>query len=275
MHCDMKICLIVLLLIQCGILTAQKLVEVKENNVTQVILPDDIDYFKGGFLPDDFLIEQIKNVLYITPVYAGVNTTNMSVVTKGGLYFSLSIQYNDTLTKFNYVLENKDAFYREPGKEKKNEDKTPVIRKTDIGMLAETILKEPGFIATNNTVRYKNFFFYLKGVYVQDSVIFIRLNTYNKSNIQFDYDYIAFYINAEKKRKSASVEQLQLFPKDSFGFINSLASGKSQEILFAFDKFTIGANKVLNIDLIERNGERNLSLKIDDRVLLDARKIMK
>lgn len=257
-------------------LLAGNKIEVRANNVTQVILPGEIEYFKGGFLPEDFLIEQIRNVLYITPVYAGVNKTNVCVVTKNGMYFSLDIIYNEDVATTSYLLNPSEAFYKADNTiTHYARDSTPIhqVIKDTLSRLVDNILKEEGFITTNNTVRYKNFFFFLKGIYVCDNTIFIRLNANNKSNIKFDFDYVAFYINTEKRKKNTSSEQLQLFPTKDFNFINSLESGRNQDIVFAFNKFTIGSGKILNIDLIEKDGERNLSIKIDDRLLLDAKKI--
>lgn len=45
------------------------------------------------------------------------------------------------------------------------------------------------------------------------------------------------------------------------------------EIFFEFDKFTIGKDKMLNISLVEKNGERNLELPIDNDWVIMAREV--
>lgn len=249
---------------------AQK-IQVKSNNVTQIVFPAEIEYFKGGFLPEDLMVENVKNVLFITPIYPNIKETNICIVTKEGMYFNLILSYHEQPTKQSYVLTRSDAFFFE-----KEEATTIPVKespKDTLAVLSEKILSTPGFITTGNTVRYKNFFFHLKGIYVYEQTIFIRLNAVNKSNIRFDFDYIAFYINAAKKRKNTTSEQLQLFPIRDFNYKTVLESTAAGDFIFALNKFTIGAEKSLNIDLIEKDGERNLKLKIDDKILLNAQKI--
>lgn len=250
-------------------------IEVKTNNVTQVIFPHDIDYHKGGFRPTDLLVENVKNVLFITPIHDGIAPTNLCVVTSAGMYFNVVITYNETPTRQGYVFTAQEAFYQNSSilDSLVNISKPKESPLDTLDLLANKILDIPGFINTGNTVKYKNFFFHLKGVYVNDKTIFIRLNAVNRSNIRFDFDYIAFYINIEKKKKNTTSEQLQLFPIRDFNYKNILEADQDIDFIFAFSKFTIGAEKVLNIDLLEKNGERNLKLQIDDRILLNAKPI--
>lgn len=262
---------------------AQRQIEVKENKVATLIFPDEIDYYRGGFLPDDFVIENVKNVLYITPVYPGVKNTNLTIATKKGMYFNLDISYNDRQEKFDYIILKSDAFHIDGETDKVNSSKITQIspkeeqitdNTTDtLQAIANKILAKSGYITVNNTVRYKNLFFILKGIYIYDNTIFIRLNAMNKSAVKFDFDYIAFYVGIQKSKNKTSVENLQMFPVKKFNYENTLSGGENRDMLFAFDKFTIGVDKVLNCDLLEKNGERNLTLQVNDKILLDAQKV--
>ena len=45
------------------------------------------------------------------------------------------------------------------------------------------------------------------------------------------------------------------------------------ELKFEFEKFTIGRDKLLNIEMIEKSGERNLVLEVDNDWIINAKSV--
>ena len=75
------------------------------------------------------------------------------------------------------------------------------------------------------------------------------------------------------KAKNATQESTQLFWTSVSGNDKSIPANGYQELVFEFDKFTIGKDKILNVEMMEKSGERNLVLPIDNDWVINAREV--
>lgn len=276
----MKTLYIYLISLFCSLLCyeskAQLEVELCENKVTQLIFPEEIKSSKGGYLPDDFAVNKDENIIYIQPLVENFTETNINVVTINGLYYSIFLKANYNPKTVNYVFSVDDAFYKETSlvqKKKIEKDIKEKEEKKEGNKIASKILSKEGYLSTRNTVRYKNFWLLIKGVYINDNRIFFRVMIQNKSNIIYDFDYVAFYVKATKKQKNTTDENTQYTPISIHNNCKSIKANETKELVFEFEKFTIGKKKSLYIDVLEKNGERNLSLKVSNTMILNAREI--
>lgn len=298
----------VLLFTAISVIAQTKIISLKEGKVTQIILHDNIKSFKGGFEPDNFAISIESNVLYIQPVEA-FPESNMNIITNDESYFAFTIRYDSTTNNFNYILNSEDALFRKNEVEEESTEKsystttpsytgkispetlpTTTIEESNVQDASITdkpvrewiaepeqasnlILKRKGYLTSYNTTSIKNLTLTLKGIYVHLDKMFFRLYIENDSYIKYDLEYIAFYVRAIKSKKSTTDELLQLHPIYIHNPISTIEPKQAQEIIYCFDKFTIGDKKVLNIDMIEKGGERNLSLPVSTNMIINAKNI--
>lgn len=84
---------------------------------------------------------------------------------------------------------------------------------------------------------------------------------------------ISFLVKAKEKAKNATQESTQLYWNQVHCNQNIVPANGNSELIFEFDKFTIGKDKILNANLVEKGGERNLMLTIDNDWVISAREV--
>lgn len=285
--------LITLLLACCmaSVSYGQSIIEWRKDKVTQMIFPADIVKFRTGYIAGptdnfDALTQSDGKVLYIQPVMP-LDETNLNVVTSDGYYYAFNLVYNDAAQCVNYIIQPAMAFYREePGRPDAPAVAEPGVPDVDAATAAETVLpdsaslfskvsKQGSYLVTSNVAKLQKLIFVLKGVYVDKTHIFFKFSIQNNSNVPFDVDYIAFSVTARKSRKTSSQERLQILPvgADVDVDVHTIGAKSITEVIYCFEKFTIGKDKVLLAEVLEQGGDRNIGLRIPETFIIEARKL--
>lgn len=266
----------------------QNLIEWRNDKVTQIIFPSDIVKFRAGYIVSptpnfDALTQSEGKVLYLQPVMP-MNETNLNVITNDGYYYAFNLVYNDAAKTANYIIEPSMAFYREesPQVEPLVADvsavgteaftvEEAVDRQAD--SLFSKVQKQDEYIVTNNVAKLQKLIFILKGVYVDQTHIFFKFRIGNTSNVPFDIDYIAFSITAKKTKRTSSQERIQLQPIGANVDIHRVGAKSSCEVIYCFEKFTIGKDKILLAEVLEQGGDRNIVLRIPESYIIEAHRL--
>ena len=279
----MKILNIILLVMICFVFKgqAQQIIELNQDKVTQFIFPASIMDIKGGYLSSQILEETGDNVLYMQPVEE-FDETNLNVITSDGRYYNFTLRYALKPQKFSHIIKESDAFY-EKNKEvldnkssnslKYSFERENKTENTVSNTTVRSILEESGYLVSRNSVRYKKMYLTLKGIYVHKDKLYFRILIENKSNISYDTEMISFIIKAKEKANNATQETTLLYPVLVYGNKSGINANGSSELIFEFDKFTIGRDKLLNIEMIEKSGERNLVLEVDNDWIINAKSV--
>lgn len=102
--------------------------------------------------------------------------------------------------------------------------------------------------------------------------LFFRLKIKNKSNINFDIDFIRFYVRDLKTAKRTVTQEQEITPKYSHGIENESVGGNTtHQYVFALDKFPMAKDKALYVEVYEKNGGRNLYLKVKQSEIEDGK----
>ena len=102
------------------------------------------------------------------------------------------------------------------------------------------------------------------GVYVKDNVFYYKVSLANRSNINYDVDYVRFFIADKGVAKLTSRQETEIRPFYIFHDEEKTVRGNTVvERVYAFQKFTIPDNKQLVVMAGEINGGRNLSFSIN------------
>lgn len=266
----------------------QNLIEWRNDKVTQIIFPSDIVKFRAGYIVSptpnfDALTQSEGKVLYLQPVMP-MNETNLNVITNDGYYYAFNLVYNDVAKTANYIIEPSMAFYREesPQVEPLVADVSAVgtevftVEEAVDGQadsLFSKVQKQDEYIVTNNVAKLQKLIFVLKGVYVDQTHIFFKFRIGNTSNVPFDIDYIAFSITAKKTKRTSSQERIQLQPIGANVDIHRVGAKSSCEVIYCFEKFTIGKDKILLAEVLEQGGDRNIVLRIPESYIIEARRL--
>jgi hypothetical protein len=107
-----------------------------------------------------------------------------------------------------------------------------------------------------------------------DNRIFFRLDVRNKSNLPYDVDFVRFYIRDLKTVARMATHEQEIVPVYS-SLHKKTTIVKKQEIakVFAFHRFSLSEDQVLNVEIYERHGNRHLYLQIKQKDLDDLQTI--
>ena len=248
---------------------AQQRIEWRRDKVTQIIFPADVVKFRTGYTSDDAISQSDGRVMYIQPVDA-MPETNLNVQTADGRYYAFDVMaiYQEEQFSEHPQIEPRSLGTEQPAAV----DENPVERLTPEQLFAK-VRKQPDYIVANNVARLQKLTILLKGVYVDEAHVYFKFRLENSSNVPFDVDYIAFSVTARKTKKTSTQERLQILPVGADTEIHRVDAKSSREVIYRFEKFTIGKEKILLAEVLEQGGDRNIGLRIPEDFIIEARRL--
>jgi len=108
------------------------------------------------------------------------------------------------------------------------------------------------------------------GIYIKDDVVYYQLNLQNKSPIDYDINFLRFYVRDKKKAKRTAVQEAEITPVYVAGNTSTVKANTHNSIVVALSKFTIPDAKYLAIEIGEKSGGRNLLMKVNNRKIIKA-----
>lgn len=111
----------------------------------------------------------------------------------------------------------------------------------------------------------------LSGVYTDQDIIAFCLRARNNSQMDYPIDFVKAYISQKNDKKYTSQDE-ELYPIYSY-FSNGqkkINGKESMSIVLFYKKFTITKDRILNFEMYEDNGGRNLKFPVGNKVIIDA-----
>jgi len=199
--------------------------------------------------------EQYFGLLQATPG----TESNLLTVTKNGQVYSYILKYKEQLPKLNYFITTKESIGKEqPMILKQKPIAQPIDRIDYFKKFSNHLLKSnSGFIATK---RKKGIKLQLQKMVYNASEVYLVLEIKNRSEIDFEVDYLnAYRVNGNKKRK-ASYQKLLIQAAYKCRMPNTIKIGQSHRFVYVLPKFVLGDNEKLMIELQELKGSRKVIL---------------
>ena len=242
--------------------------QITTTKTTNLIFPYAIKSVDRGSV--DVLVQKAKGVENILLVKAGrenFSETNLSVITADGKLYSFILDYINRPSAINI------SFVADTSNVNSSESLKPLYNEASIQTDAERILKEKKTVRGVRDYRYE-VMLALKGIYVKNDIIFFKLEVANNSNINYDVDLLRFFIRDERKSKRTATQEIEVQPVHVNGDTATIKGDRKNVIVFALPKFTIPEKKYLSIQLMERNGGRNLQLSVRNRTIIKAKPLL-
>jgi len=95
----------------------------------------------------------------------------------------------------------------------------------------------------------------------------------NSTNVPFQIDFINFKVVDKKVAKRTVVQERPLKPLRTYKPLDGIAGKSTEQNVFLLDQFTIADDKVLLIEIFEKNGGRHQTLQVENSDLIKARLI--
>lgn len=211
--------------------------------------------------------EQYFGLLQATPG----NESNLLVINKNGAIFSYIVRYKEHLPTLNYFVSESKSIGNEKPKDS-----------------PENIEIKEKSVATNKDFYYQKFSAYLleqpkkfgflidrkhhiklsvENIVFDKEELYVVVKIENKSSLDYDLNYLHFYVNTRKKGKKKSLQSLDKEPLFTYNVPNRIAENEVARMVFVLPKFSISKERVVILELDEKNGERNLKLKISHKTI--------
>lgn len=248
-------------------------VAITYNKTTHLLFPAGIRYVDLG---SDFLIagkaEDAENVLRVKASLKDFEgETNFSVITEDGRFYNFNVYYSSSPSTLNYDLLTMQKMI---DRENVNDVLFKEL-KGDSGSLAELIMQTIYKSDKRNVMHIgsKSFGiqFLLKGIYVQDDKFFFHTELRNKSNLPFHVDFMTFKVVDKKVGKRTVLQEKALQPLRIYQPLGEIGGKATDQNVFLLDQFTITDDKILILELFEKNGGRQQVLKIENSDLVNAK----
>ena len=111
----------------------------------------------------------------------------------------------------------------------------------------------------------------VRGIYVHNDVIYLHVQIANNSNISFEVDYRRFVVADRKAAKRTAQQQRIIEPLRVCNDPSIVRGHQRQRIVFALPKLTLEEEKILLLEIAEKDGARHQCLEISSKELLGAK----
>ena len=249
--------------------------EVTYDKTSHLIFPTAIRYVDLG---SEYLIagkaEDAENVLRVKATVRDFEPeTNFSVITNDGRFYSFNVYYSSYPEAMSYDLltmqkavdkaNGNDVLFEELG------NNSPSLA----GLLLETIYKNDKRIVKHIGAKSFGIQFILKGIYIHNGKYYFHTELRNRTNVPFQIDFINFKVVDKKVAKRTVVQERPMIPLRTYKPLDEIGGKLTEQNVFLLDQFTIADDKVLLIEIFEKNGGRHQTLQIENSDLIKARLI--
>ena len=249
--------------------------EVTYDKTSHLIFPTAIRYVDLG---SEYLIagkaEDAENVLRVKATVRDFEPeTNFSVITNDGRFYSFNVYYSSYPEAMSYDLltmqkavdkaNGNDVLFEELG------NNSPSLA----GLLLETIYKNDNRIVKHIGAKSFGIQFILKGIYIHNGKYYFHTELRNKTNVPFQIDFINFKVVDKKVAKRTVVQERPMIPLRTYKPLDEIGGKLTEQNVFLLDQFTIADDKVLLIEIFEKNGGRHQTLQVENSDLIKARLI--
>lgn len=254
-------------------------VQVTFAKTVHIIFPSAVRYVDLG---SDRIIagkaDGAENVIRVKATTEGFpGETNFSVICEDGSFYSFNARYAHEPEMLNIemkdFLENGDTtdfshtrmniYFRELGNE------SPLLVK----LIMQSIYKEDRREIRHLGCKRFGVQFLLKSVHSHNGLFYFHTETRNRSNVAFRTDFIRFKIVDKKVPKRTAIQERVIDPVRSYNEV-LVTEGKSDvRTVYAVPQFTIPDDKLLVIDLFEKDGGRHQTIRVENADLVAAKQI--
>ena len=264
-------------------------VDLAYNKTVSIIFPTavrSVDLGSRSIMADK--AADVENVLKVKASQIGFNETNFAVMTADGKFYSFVVNYNETPTvlALNLAgsvstgeqsrpepvsLDNRTQFLNGANEQEGSIQFAGVkATQSDIVYACDRIVRQRGRGkrgAEANKMKAR-----LRGLFVKENVLYYRLAIENKSNLNYDIDYVRYFVVDSKTAKLTSRQEIELRPiyvhNDA---ITTVRGHQKIERVYAFQRFTIPNNKQLLIVMGEQGGGRELTFTVQNQDIMKAK----
>lgn len=251
-------------------------IEVTFSKTVHIIFPSQVRYVDLG--SNDIIAgkaDGAENVVRIKAAVEGfAEETNFSVICEDGSFYSFNAKYADEPEILNIemkdFLENTNTsdysptrmniYFRELGNE------SPLLVK----LIMKSIYKNNDRKIRHLGCKRFGVQFLIKGIYSYNGLFYFHTQLKNSSNVPFQVDFIRYKIVDKKVSKRTAIQETFVTPVRSYNEELVIGGKTTTRTIYTIPQFTIPDDKVLIVELIEKNGGRHQTIRVENADIVAA-----
>ena len=236
----------------------QDTIFVSQKKVTSIQFPVNIT---SPVNADRSLSASIKeaNVLSISAVSNAFKPSKLEVKTVDGKSYFFPVAYSF----------GRSGQLKRIGKIESYQKSVPEIR--TVKTVSQQLAEEIGIrsVSFNRSGSIKS---QLGSISISGTKLFYKLRIKNNSNLNYDIDFIRFYIRDLKTAKRTVTQEQEILPVQSHGYDDKTIEANSVAVyVFTLNKFPLANDQALCVEVYEKAGSRHQYLKVKQSDIEKAR----
>ena len=240
-----------------------KNVQIAYSKTTSIVFPYAIKSIDKG--SQDILMQKAKgveNILLLKAAKQNFIQTNITVVTADSRLYVFVLNYDEVCPDLNIKADNSAIVNNDILFSLDNENQKKIEQYSKLALLKKK--KISGLKSSRFDINLS-----VNGIFIHQDVLYIRLVLGNTSQINYDIDQLRFFIRDQRKSKRTASQEIEILPLFSTSSSMLIPDKSEVNLVYALSKFTIPEKKYLTIQLIEKNGGRQLEIDIKNNDLID------
>ena len=257
-------------------------IEVGFTKTVHILFPAPITYIDIGSMA--IIAGKADGAENVVRVKAAVRDfaeeTNLTVITEDGGFYTFDARYaeNPTTSTIEIAAAESPATQPASASEPVRADEGRVLLREVGRERPATVKRVLSDIYRQNRADVKGIHtrkygveVEVRGIYVHNDVIYLHVQIANNTNISFEVDYRRFVIADRKAAKRTAQQQRIIEPLRVCNDPSIVRGHQRQRIVFALPKLTLEEDKMLLLEIAEKDGARHQCLEISSKELLGAK----
>jgi hypothetical protein len=209
--------------------------------------------------------EQYFGLLQAKP---GVES-NLLVLNGDGSIYSYILRYKKQLSKLNYFIPLSNSI----GNEKTKID-LPILPKEEQQLNnANYYFRACRYLLNNKqpirTLQKRNdgVVLSVKNIVFDKEELYFVIQIENNSTLDYDFNFLKLSVETRQKGKKKSLQRLYQEPIYTYNLPSKIAEGKMIQFVYVLPKFSLSNYRRAVLEINEKDGERNIELKISHRYI--------
>lgn len=257
-------------------------IEVGFTKTVHILFPASVTYIDIGSMA--IIAGKADGAENVVRVKAAVRDfaeeTNLTVITEDGGFYTFDARYaeNPSMSTIEIAAAESPAARPASSSEPVRADEGRVLLREVGRERPATIKRVLSDIYRQNRADVKGIHtrkygveLEVRGIYVHNDVIYLHVQIANNTNISFEVDYRRFVVADRKAAKRTAQQQRIIEPLRVCNDPSIVRGHQRQRIVFALPKLTLEEDKILLLEITEKDGARHQCLEISSKELLGAK----
>lgn len=197
--------------------------------------------------------------------------SNLLVINKNGAIFSYVVKYKEKLSKLNYFISESNSIGNE-NRVAEDKSETEVIPRAPISrqqyyerFCSYLLNQKPNIPIRRN--RKDGVVLRLENIVFDKEELYFVIEIKNNSSMDYDLNFLNLSVETRQKGKRKSLQRIYKEPLRKHRLPSKIKEGTTERLVYVMPKFSISDERRVVLELNEKNGERDIKLKIPHRMI--------